>query len=52
MSGFVAISDSGKEWLAKRRRSIVVEGVEKHESFAVAFDRVKAYVDEMEAKIA
>ena len=52
MSGVVAVSDSGKEWLAKRRKTLVVDGVEKLESFAVAFDRVRAFVEEMEVKIA
>jgi hypothetical protein len=52
MSGVVALSNSGKEWLSKRRKTIVVDNVERLESFAAAFDRVKAYVDEMEVKIA
>ena len=50
MSGVIAVSDAGKEWLAKKRRTIVVDNVEKLESFAVAFDRVMAIVNEVEAK--
>jgi hypothetical protein len=50
MPRVAALSDAGYEWLANRRKKLVVEGVEKIESFAAAFDRVVAIVNELEAK--
>ena len=50
MPKVAALSDAGYKWLADRRKKLVVDDVEKLESFAAAFDRVVAIVNESEEK--